>query len=281
MANRFTDTDKWKKAFLRGLQTPYKLLWLYICDDCNHAGIWEVDMDVACMRIGEQVNQEEALEQLGGKAIPFDGGQKWFIPSFIEFQYPGGLNPKNLAHGGAIKILRKYGLINEELEVLNKPLINPSKGPKDKVMDKEEDMDEEEEVVQDGGSGEGNERLLIPQMAEIFRQAIPTYPSEKYRDGRALLSIAKFLCEQGNIRGAPEENSQPVLEAWEQVSLVIAGDNFYCQKSLSTISNHIQEIVQKALHGDKSKPVEKNGKRDLAAESKAALLKRAAGGKTG
>ena len=39
MAKRFTDTDKWKKGFIRNLPTKYKLLWLYILDDCNHAGV--------------------------------------------------------------------------------------------------------------------------------------------------------------------------------------------------------------------------------------------------
>lgn len=141
----------------------------------------------------------------------------------------------------------------------------------------EREREYEKEIIDEVGV----EKFLVPQMVEIFGRAIPTYPAEKYRDGPALLSIAKFLCQRGNLRGAPEENVQPVLDAWEQLSLVIAADSFYCQKSLSTISNHIQEIVQKALHGDKSKPVEKNGKRDLAAESKAALLKRAAVGKSG
>ena len=46
MAKRFTDTDKWKKGFIRNLPTKYKLLWLYILDDCNHAGVWETDFAV-------------------------------------------------------------------------------------------------------------------------------------------------------------------------------------------------------------------------------------------
>jgi len=46
MAKRFTDTDKWKKTFIRTMKAPYKLLWLYILDECDHAGIWQVDFDV-------------------------------------------------------------------------------------------------------------------------------------------------------------------------------------------------------------------------------------------
>ena len=59
MAKRMTDTDKWKKRFIRELKPKHKLLWLYILDDCNHAGIWEIDLDVASIRVGEAVGYKE------------------------------------------------------------------------------------------------------------------------------------------------------------------------------------------------------------------------------
>ena len=136
MAKRFTDTEKWKKPFIRGLQGPYKLLWLYICDDCDHAGIWQVDIDVAQIRIGEKINLDEAIKSFEDKIIIFDKGNKWFIPSFIEFQYPSGLNPENRSHNSVIILLEKYNLLDKQ----NKPLISPLEGRKDMdmvmVMDK-------------------------------------------------------------------------------------------------------------------------------------------------
>ena len=137
MAKRFTDTEKWKKPFIRNLSAPYKLLWLYICDDCDHAGIWQVDIDVARIRIGEQITEREALKFFGEKVITIDQGNKWYIPSFIDFQYPSGLNPDNKAHGGIIKVLQKYNLIDEEF----KPLVSPLYGAMDKDKDMVMDMD--------------------------------------------------------------------------------------------------------------------------------------------
>ena len=131
MAKRFTDTEKWKKPFIRGLQGPYKLLWLYICDDCDHAGIWQVDMDVAQIRIGEKININDAVKSFEDKIIIFDKGNKWFIPSFVEFQYPSGLNPENRSHNSVIILLEKYNLTIPK----NKPLISPSEGCKDMVKD--------------------------------------------------------------------------------------------------------------------------------------------------
>lgn len=141
MAKRFTDTEKWKKPFIRNLSAPYKLLWLYICDDCDHAGIWQVDIDVARIRIGEQITEREALKFFGDKVIRIDEGNKWYIPSFIDFQYPSGLNPDNKAHGGIIKVLQKYNLIDDEF----KPLVSPLYGAMD--MDKEMDMDKDKVMV--------------------------------------------------------------------------------------------------------------------------------------
>lgn len=132
MAKRFTDTEKWKKPFIRGLQGAYKLLWLYICDDCDHAGVWQVDLDVAQIRIGEKIDINDAIKSFGDKIVVFDNGHKWFIPSFIEFQYPSGLNPENRAHNSIIILLEKYNLLDKN----NKPLKSPLEG----AMDMDKDM---------------------------------------------------------------------------------------------------------------------------------------------
>ena len=137
MAKRFTDSTKWSKPFIRSMKAPYKLLWLYILDECDHAGIWQVDFEVAQVKIGERINLETALQQLSGKIYPFADGEKWFIPDFIDFQY-GVLNPENRAHNSVIQLLNKYNL---SLEI--KPLTSPLQGAMDmdKVKDKEKDKE--------------------------------------------------------------------------------------------------------------------------------------------
>lgn len=111
MAKRFTDTEKWKKGFIRSLPIEYKMLWFYILDDCNHAGIWDVDIEVAAIRIGADLNIEKALKLFGDKVLVFDDSNKWFISSFIEFQY-GVLNQNNRPHVSVINLLIKHDLID-------------------------------------------------------------------------------------------------------------------------------------------------------------------------
>ena len=130
MAKRFTDTDKYKKPFLRGLQGAYKLLWDYLYHDCNHAGIWIVDFEVAQIYLGNDmpVNEKDALKYFNEdekRIVRISNNSKWFIPGFVKFQY-GDLNPNNKAHNSVIKILTGFDLYK------NKVLLSPLQGSKDK-----------------------------------------------------------------------------------------------------------------------------------------------------
>ena len=114
MAKRMTDTDKWKKRFVRDLSPQHKLLWFYILDDCNHAGMWEVDLEVASIRIGEKLQHDMPAEDMLPKSfldkiVVLDDGDKWFIPDFIDFQY-GELNPNSNVHKSVIALLQKHNL---------------------------------------------------------------------------------------------------------------------------------------------------------------------------
>lgn len=110
MAKRFTDTEKWKKPFIRELTSENKLLWMYIVDDCDIAGLWQVDFEIAEIRLGIKINRNEVLEIFKDKIIEIDRGTKWFIPSFIEFQYGSQLSRANNIFKSIDKIMSKYDL---------------------------------------------------------------------------------------------------------------------------------------------------------------------------
>jgi len=144
MAKRFTDTNKYKKPFIRGLQGAYKLFWDYLYHDCDHAGIWIVDFEIAQLYLGQDmpINRLDALKFFNNgekRIIEFDNGKKWFIKSFIEFQY-GVLNPENRVHKSILDEFYKYNF--------NKGLIRSLQGLKDKEKDKDKDkyLEEEKEM---------------------------------------------------------------------------------------------------------------------------------------
>lgn len=132
MAKRMTDTDKWKKPFIKSLPIEYKCFWFYILDDCDIAGVWQVDIEVAEIRLGVKLSLQKARGFFNEKVVEFDNGTKWFIPDFIDFQY-GGLNEKNKLYNSIFSVLNKYSLMGH---------LSPINGvkDKDKVKDKYKDI---------------------------------------------------------------------------------------------------------------------------------------------
>lgn len=116
MAKRFTDTDKWKREFFYDLKPHAKLTWLYLLDQCDHAGIWPRNFKLMSEQLGLKVDHNQLIEWFGPKVILFDG-DKYFIPSFFEFQY-GASKEGFKAKASALKTLQALGLATESGEIL-------------------------------------------------------------------------------------------------------------------------------------------------------------------
>lgn len=119
MANRFLDTNYYKSPFVRGLKGSLKSLYSFIICDCNGAGIWNLDLQAASLYTGFEITSQEFEIHFvtTGKAYPI-GGQKYFFPDFIEHQYPNGLKANNPAHKNFISILKKYNLLDHQLNIV-------------------------------------------------------------------------------------------------------------------------------------------------------------------
>ena len=137
MPKRYTDTDKWKKIWFRKLKNDHKVFWMYVLDQCDHAGIWEVDFELAsyfCNGIKETEIRKTFVKQYH----EFDDGKRWFIKDFIEFQYRG-LDESNRVHNSVITILKRHGLFKG----LIRPLYEAKDIYKDKDQLKDKDKDKE------------------------------------------------------------------------------------------------------------------------------------------
>lgn len=172
MAKRFTDTGKWKKESFGNLPPRMKLVWIYLCDNCDHAGIWDVNMRLLEFQVGERVTLEEITEIFGEKVILLSK-TKLFIPSFVEFQY-GILNAENRAHKSVIDKLTKEGAY--------KGLTRSLQGRKDKEKDKDKEK-----------KGESEGKTAVE---EIYRR----YPRKRGKSP----GIKKLLTDIKN-GAAPEE----------------------------------------------------------------------------
>lgn len=143
---------------------------------------------------------------------------------------------------------------------------NNSKAYAKRMENANENINEDVNSNGNANFGKSENLLLIPEMLGVFKKHNPKYLSDKNKDFKPLFSIASFFCEVGKLTGSPDNHREKIIILWETVSKVIAKDNFYSSKTLSTISNHIQEITQNALHG---KSTTKNGKQNYGSKERA------------
>lgn len=151
MSKRFTATEKWSDPWFCSLTVVEKLFWIYLTENCNHAGVWDVNWWMVNNHFGAL---EWDQKKFDGRIVPFADGAKWFLPKFIPFQYHGELNPHNRVHASVIVLLKKEGLwplSRKEKNPLPLPQVSdPSMtharvgdDPKDK--DKTKDMDKDKD----------------------------------------------------------------------------------------------------------------------------------------
>ena len=210
-----TDTDKWKKRFLRELKPQHKLLWFYILDDCNHAGIWDVDIEVASIRVGEELIYDMLPQAFLDKIVIFDNGDKWFIPDFIDFQY-GELNPNSNVHKSVIALLEKYNL---------QGYVKGSQGVETTPQDKDKDKD----IVKVKAKVKRFVKPTVVDIAEYCIERNNSVDAEKFYDyyssngwkvGKNPMKDWKASVRtwEKNTSQEKEKVSQPkkVLTAWEQ-----------------------------------------------------------------
>lgn len=129
MPKRFTDSEKWKDPFFIELSANYKLVWLYLLDDCNHAGIWKKSIKRLNFDCETNFTEQEILKTFGDRIIVLSE-DKWFIPKFVYFQHGKDfIKSKQKQAESAIKILNEYNLLKENGNgsiTLNLPLSNPT-----------------------------------------------------------------------------------------------------------------------------------------------------------
>jgi hypothetical protein len=147
VSKRFTDTDKWDRAWFRKLSPKLKCVWFYLLDKCDHAGIYNIDFDAMSFNIGEKITLEEIRKNFGNKLTLVDG-DKFLIKAFIDFQY-GTLRENNKVH---LSIINKLTRLSIDLNNLSDFSVGASEGldspldrAKDKDKEKEKDKDKEKD----------------------------------------------------------------------------------------------------------------------------------------
>lgn len=207
MAKRFTDSTLSRKPWYRKLPCRLKCAIRFTWDECDHAGIWTIDLDALEFYVGEAVSLSELLDSWnsGGKTRckVIDG--RIFLPVFVQVQYPVFKNCK--PHISVKTRLQKLRLWKE----YRRGYLTFQD------TDKDTDKDSEEGVGGDVESNPGNfdlesladtypvpsgrgsaikeleKHIQTPQDYADFKRAVPAYVRDRERQKIALRNFKNFI----------------------------------------------------------------------------------------
>ncbi len=106
---RFTETTKWLDPWFAELSTKSKLLWMYLCDNCDNAGVVDLSTRIAGVLVGcAELEIDDSLDDIETRITILDNG-KILICGFIHFQF-GTLSEASNLHKNVIKLIKQHEL---------------------------------------------------------------------------------------------------------------------------------------------------------------------------
>ena len=113
MPARFTITEKWQDKWFRGLSVEAKLLFLFLCDNCDVAGFWEVDYEIAAFLTG--IPQDEIQRVFKGLEKAYITNEKHlWMKNFLFYQGNLPYNPESPIGKGIDRKLRCHNSLSDK-----------------------------------------------------------------------------------------------------------------------------------------------------------------------
>lgn len=127
---RFSETDKWKDEWFASLSVIEKVVFLFLIDNCDNAGFFEINTRVNSFLIG--IKEDEylgAIKGLNRGLIASKDGKIFWIKNFLFHQKNLPLNQENNAHRQIINIIALkqslFKVLFTEILGANEGLISP------------------------------------------------------------------------------------------------------------------------------------------------------------
>lgn len=191
MAKRYIDTELWNKEWFQELSVKEKCLFLFICQNCDCAGVWDTNFRQASFIIGEKVDKTD-IDSINSKKQQFEylANGKIFVTDFIAFQYfktkENYLNENNNAHLGVIK-----SLIKNKIDYTR--YLSPSSGAMDMVCNK--DMEKCFKIY------EAAAKKILPLNFERRSRAVLEELGEYLKETNYDFEYFKNLCQKADELG--------------------------------------------------------------------------------
>lgn len=205
MAKRFVDNEIWKKEWFQDLSLKHKILIKYIFENCDIAGVMEMNYRLASFLIGEKITKMDIEEINNAKEqFYFIDNNKIYIRNYIEFQY-GTLSENCKPHKPVIDKLKKYGILERVCKGFAKGIDTLEEKEKEKEQykekEQEKDKDKEKEISNSDMNCYGSYMNVVLTKKQ-YNQLLIKMQSKELLD--------KFIEElSGNIEQGTYKNDKP------------------------------------------------------------------------
>lgn len=105
---RFTETDKWRDPWFRSLPPTEKLVFVFVIENCNNAGFYELDRGGMAFSLGLDLSPIEGALKALTRGLVVEDGWVW-VRTFLKHQKNDKLNPDNPAHRQVIALINEQG----------------------------------------------------------------------------------------------------------------------------------------------------------------------------
>jgi hypothetical protein len=159
MAKRFIATEIWGEDWFLDMPNEYKLFWFYILGNCDHAGLFKVNLTPFRGLLGVKVTPHDALAYFNAEKIRIREISKslWFVEDFFVFQYGTTFNINNKVHESIGKLYNRHNINIKEIRGLR----DLKEGVKDKDKEKKGGMGENKKLKGEDFD-ETRENVLFP-----------------------------------------------------------------------------------------------------------------------
>ena len=236
MGKRFTATEIWDNPQFIDLSKDAKLLWFFLKDKCDNAGVVGLSRKLVNFHIEPTVDIDEVANELAEIGwIKRISDSKWWIPNFVRFQC-GILKESCKPHKSVMRLLEQHGLLEDVLKGYPKSMITLKEKEEEREEEQEKDKDKEKEVFDISRKlFKGTKRGIDTEFANL---------KKKHKDWKTVLPLIESgVLEEIDHRTALKKDE--FFPAWKNFSTWINNrcwEQEFAKSEKGTLAEQMDEI---------------------------------------
>jgi len=264
MAKRFTATELWDEDWFLEMPPEYQLFWYYILAQCNHAGVFRVNLRTFCGQKEVKLSPNDALCMFNveKQRVRVLTSKLWFIEDFFVYQYGPTMNIKNRVHKSCWEIYQRLEIPLTSI----RGLVEVKDGVKDKDSISIEDIGDISKSLDTYSHVSANRKFSIvyEKMMEVFLLKFSGYFRDDAKDSIACEVIASNVEKIKGWKSGDCLNGHlgDLLTFWTEVVDYVAADKWLRTRSLTDLSTKEWQRLGQHMAKQDNPDAAKDGKKD-------------------